>query len=356
MPGFIRRRTYLFVRSIGLAVMCSAVHGQTPPAAAQKPLPAGRIIDSVRCAADPSQDYALYLPARYSATKLWPIIYTFDPEAHGKVPVTLYKDTAEKYGYIIAASNNSRNFQSGAISEAAQAMWEDTHTRLSLDSRRIYTMGFSGGARVATTLAIRCGACSIAGVIAHGAGYPDSFPPSEKDHFAYFAFIGNRDFNWPELIELRQEKEKWNAPFHLKVYAGDHQWAPAAMFEEAIEWLQLKGMQMGSVPADPSFVDRLVARTQKAADEASQQKNVIDEFEAYRSLAADFSGLKDVSQYQTRLRALHSSEELKRALKKSRKRSMSSTLSSADFRRSSPKLSRRNPTSEWRCATTSSMG
>ena len=28
---------------------------------------------------DPTQDYAVYLPSRYSATKAWPIIYTFDP-------------------------------------------------------------------------------------------------------------------------------------------------------------------------------------------------------------------------------------------------------------------------------------
>ena len=273
-------------------------------------------MDSVQCAADPTQDYALYLPTHYSPAKTWPIIYIFDPFAHGKAPVQLYKESAEKYGYILAASNNSRNFQTDPISKPAQSMWDDTHTRFALDPRRIYMMGLSGGARVATTLAVLCKACAVAGVIAHGAGYPASMPPSDKDRLAYFAFIGEKDFNWPEIMELRRKKEEWGAPFRMRVFAGGHQWAPPAIFGEAVEWLQLKAMQAGSAAPDASLIDPLFARTQKEAEDALLHKDAIAQFEAYRSLAADFSGLKDVTQYQEKLAALRNSAELKQALKK----------------------------------------
>jgi len=312
------RRTWSrsFVIPALLAPLFFTIAARTQTSSAPSSPPAGQIIESVVCAGDPSQTYALYLPSNYSPAKTWPIIYAFDPLAYGKTPVKLYKDAAEKYGYIIAASNNSRNFQADAVSKAAESVWEDTHARLAVDPRRVYMMGFSGGARVATTLAIRCEPCAVAGVISHGAGYPGSFPASEKDRFTYFAFVGDKDFNWPEVTELAREKQDWGAAYHLRVFPGEHQWAPPAIFPEALEWLQLKAMQAGTAPADSAFIDQLFSKTQKEADDAAQRKDTLAQFEAYRSLASDFSGLKDVAQYKAKLPALSNSPEMKLALKK----------------------------------------
>jgi len=58
------------------------------------------------------------------------------------------KDAAERHGYIVLGSNNSRNRSWKVDAESAPAMFEDTHTRRALDERRIYFAGFSGGARV----------------------------------------------------------------------------------------------------------------------------------------------------------------------------------------------------------------
>jgi dienelactone hydrolase len=321
MRPFRRRLVESLVNLTFLVLTFPAANAQPQANPAPKPLPAGQvlageIIESVPCAADPTQTYALYLPSNYAPTKAWPMIYAFDPLAYGKVPVKLYKDAAEKYGYIIAASNNSRNFQADAASKAAQAVWEDTHARLALDPRRIYLMGFSGGARVATTLALRCEPCAVAGVISHGAGYPGSLPASEKDRFAYFAFVGDKDFNWPEIMELGRKKESWGAAYRLRVFPGEHQWAPPAIFEEAIAWIQLKAMQAGSAPPDSAFIDQLFAKTQQEAEDAAQRKDTLAQFQACRSLTSDFTGLKAVGQYQAKLTALKSSPEMKQALKK----------------------------------------
>ena len=97
--------------------------------------------------------YALYLPTAYAPAKVWPIVYFFDPGGRGRRPVELYKDVAEKYGFVIAGSNNSRNF-SPDQSKSVNAIWLDTHLRLALDEHRIYTSGFSGGARVAGAMAL----------------------------------------------------------------------------------------------------------------------------------------------------------------------------------------------------------
>lgn len=292
--------------------------GKDSQAAGQDPsantLAVGKVIDAVPCVADHRQTYALYVPSTYTATKMWPIIYIFDPEGRGKVSVDLYKDVVEKYGFIVAASNNSRNFQSEATSDAARALWSDTHMRFNLDPHRIYTMGFSGGARVATAMAVRCEPCAIAGVIAHGAGYP--FPPSTKERFVYFAFIGNKDFNWPEIMELRRVKEDSSSGYRLKAFAGGHQWAPASIFNEALDWIQVKAMQSGTVSPDGSLIDRVLAYTEKEASDAHDSHDAIAEFDAYRSLVSDFKGLKDISEFQRRLDAFKNSSEFKQGLKK----------------------------------------
>src|SRR5689334_804285 len=72
-------------------------------------LPTGRIIDSVTCAAEPSQSYALFVPANYTASRAWPVIFAFDPGGRGRNPVERYQAAAEQYGFIVAGSNNSRN-------------------------------------------------------------------------------------------------------------------------------------------------------------------------------------------------------------------------------------------------------
>ncbi len=282
--------------------------------AAANALQPGQLLDPVACAADPEETYALYLPSTYTTAKQWPIIYIFDPAARGSVPVKMYKDAAEKYGYILAASNNSRNFQGSEVSRTATALWRDTHTRLALDARRIYMMGFSGGARVATELAMRCEQCAVAGVIAQGAGYPS--PPQPNERFSYFSFIADRDFNWPEIMELRRKKEEMDAPYRLRVFAGEHDWAPAQIFPEALEWLQLKAMQAAVTPRNAEFIDQQFARMQKEADDARQRKDVIAEFDAYRAMASDFKGLKDVTASAAKLAAMKNSSELKQALKK----------------------------------------
>lgn len=313
-----RKLSFLILTITAPALLSLAARSQQISDAAEKPLPLGQVIENVQCIGNPSQAYALYLPSQYTAAKSWPIIYTFDPGAQGKIPVELYKEAAERYGYILAASNNSHNFQSESLPNIARSLWDDTHARLAIDARRVYMMGLSGGARVATSLALSCERCAVAGVIVHGAAYPIPASPSEKDHFAYFAFIGNKDFNWRELIELRRKKELIGAPFRLRIYAGEHQWAPADIFGEAIERLQIKAMQAGATAKDPGFVDHMFVRTQKDAQNAAQDKDTIAEFEAYRSLVADFDGLRDVSQFQAKVKALKDSPEMKQALKSER--------------------------------------
>jgi dienelactone hydrolase len=289
------------------------------------PLPLGAIapadlpvpgqIGDVICASDSSQSYALYLPSAYVPGRNWPIIYFFDPGGRGRRPLELYKELADKYGFIFAASNNSRNF-SPEQSKSVNAIWLDTHTRLALEAHRIYTSGFSGGARIAGAMALGCPKCEIAGVVAHGAGYPSDHPPADK--LLYFFALGNEDFNWPEIMAARADREEHRQAYRVRVFSGTHQWAPANIMEDALQWLTLKSMQAGDLKPDAAFLERLLQQTQAQAAAAQNAKDATTEFDAYRLLALDFTGLRDTTDASTKLSALKQSPAYKAARKQER--------------------------------------
>jgi hypothetical protein len=105
----------------------------------------GAVNPKVVCSSHPAESYALYLPTHFSTNREWPIIYVFDPLARGEAAAEVVRPAAEKFGYVVAASNNSKNGPEGGSREAALAMWDDTQLRLPVDPHRRYVAGMSGG-------------------------------------------------------------------------------------------------------------------------------------------------------------------------------------------------------------------
>ena len=196
-----------------------------------------------------NQTYALYLPSNISPNRNWPIIYVFDPGARGQLAVETVRVAAEKYGYIVAASNNSHNGPLGGFAEAADAMWRDTQTKLPVDEHRRYTAGMSGGARVATRIALGCKDC-MAGVIANAATFMGQSAPPPDMKFAYFAAVGNADFNFPEFVALRKKFEDVHARYKIRVFEERAWMESAQVWDEALNWMDLQAMVAGTLPRD----------------------------------------------------------------------------------------------------------
>jgi len=84
----------------------------------------------------PGQSYALFVPSTYSADRRWPILYCLDPGARGRNAVERFAAAAEKAGFLVAGSNNSRNGPIQPSLEAIRLMVQDTHDRFSIDDAR----------------------------------------------------------------------------------------------------------------------------------------------------------------------------------------------------------------------------
>ena len=284
-------------------------------AADAEKFPTGVVIESVPTKADPKQSYALYLPSGYTPEKKWPILYAFDPGGRGDVPVKLFKDAAEAFGYIVVGSNNSRNgLQVGAI---VQAFGDDTHARLSIDQRRIFTTGFSGGSRVAlaTALAYQPG---IAGVIACSAGFAGNPSPVAPLPFVVFATAGTNDFNFPEMQQLKRKLDGMGATNRLEVFEGDHEWPPPSVAMRAIAWLELQAMKSARRDKDDAFIDRALRIGTEKAQALETAGELYEASLEYSALAADFKGMREVKDLEANAARLAATKEAKAAIKNER--------------------------------------
>ncbi len=283
-------------------------------AASAQELARGVVIEKVVCASDAEQSYALYLPKSYSSDKKFPVLYSFDPVARGRVPVERFKDAAEKYGWIVVGSNNSRNGPLRPSLAAASAVVNDTRARFSIDETRVYAAGFSGGARLAITLAANCGGC-IKGVIACGAGFPADIKPSASTPFALYVTAGVEDFNFPEIVQLESTLGKLGFPHRVELFDGAHDWAPAEVAEGALGWIELQAAKSVGRKGDRGIVEDLWQKQLQKARDEEQAGRAYEAYRTYRALATDYEGLRDVSPAREKVKQLEGGKDIKRALK-----------------------------------------
>ncbi|MGA9769568.1 MAG: hypothetical protein WBV94_11040 [Blastocatellia bacterium] len=283
------------------------------PAQAQEIIK-GKLIAKVVCRSDAQQSYALFLPSGYTHDKRWPIIYCFDPGARGQMPVERFKDAAEKYGYIVVGSNNSRNGSTEAPLAAVKAMLTDTQARFSIDERRVYTAGFSGGARVASSVGYALTG-TIAGVIACGAGFPQGLSPSRSTPFPLFGTAGIEDFNFPEVKQLARALDSYGIASRVAVFEGAHDWPPSSVCIEAVEWMELQAMKSGRRAKDERLIEELFNKNADRARAHETAGKLYDAFVSIDAIARDFKGLKDVAEFEKRAAELKEQKEVKQAIR-----------------------------------------
>jgi tetratricopeptide (TPR) repeat protein len=303
--------------AIGVALLGVTLCQEHVGAQPVQTFPTGTIIPVVVTRAEPDQSYALYLPSSYDARRTWPLIVAFDPAARGQVPLESFKESAEKYGYILAGSNISRNGPMTPSLRAGLAMLRDVLDRFSIDERRLYATGFSGGARVASAMAqVQKG--RIAGVIGCAAGFPEEENPTAQTPFAFCGTIGNEDYNWVEMIRLDRTLASLDKPHRLLRFPGGHTWPPRDVAMAALEWLELQAMSAGTRPKDTALIEAWLQRELRQAKDKESRGNLYEAWLRYSDLAATFQGLIDVLPFVTRAAALQNQEVVKTRISRER--------------------------------------
>ena len=222
--------------------------------------PVAKLVPMVYCRDDASQSYALYIPET-KTSKLLPVVYFFDPHGQGSLPLDKYKSLADKYQFILVGSNNSKNGNDWSFTEKIwRNLFGDTKSRLPIDIHSVYACGFSGGAKVASYLALNYP--EIRGVVAGGAGLPDGIAAADFG-FSFTGIAGTGDLNMTDLVTLNSDFDKTRTRHRIIFFNGKHEWSPVETMDQAFAGLQLDALrESGALPVDEGFI-KMVASEYK---------------------------------------------------------------------------------------------
>jgi tetratricopeptide (TPR) repeat protein len=238
----------------------------------------------------------------------------FDPAARGSIAAEAAQEAAEAHGLIVIASNNSKNGLGRGSLVAGDAMWKDAHLRFKIDPKRTYAAGFSGGARVAILFAKLCSGC-VSTVIANGAGFPVQFGPSKDTNFGIFLTAGDLDFNYHEIISLREELMKNSIPTRAFIFHGPHDWAPKEGWEQSLRWIDVQEAKRGVRAKDPQQLKSALDLFTSYAETLRSEGDQLNALRAYESNVLDLDGLLDVSNSVTARDQLRGSKDVAAQLK-----------------------------------------
>ena len=286
--------------------------------------PAGGLQERVRSSADPSQEYALYLPPGYTSERKWPILFVLDPRGRAVLALQLFRETAARLGWVVVSSYNSRSDSLAELNDQAmEAMLRSAQDRISIDRSRLYLAGFSGTARAALRFSVTLRG-HVAGVIAAGGalgfelGGPETIFAGDST-FGYFGGAGTHDFNYEEVVAMAERFGTMNVPHRLAVFPGPHNWPPADICGEALEWLELRAMRAGRRPTDTAWVrTRLEADLARAA--ALERAGQLDEaLRHYEAITRDYVPSSATSRAVERAAILRNNPAVKRYRAEARK-------------------------------------
>jgi len=236
-------------------------------ALAPSTLPKGELVPRVVCASDARFSYALYLPSGYREDRVWPVLYGFSPGGSGEEPVRLFQLTAERFGWIVVGSNDSRNGPLRPALEASDAMWKDVQSRFKVDPRRSYGVGFSGGARMAMRLALKHPK-NFAGLVSIGAFGAGDGMLTGLGHLHFHLSCGLEDFNHWELQKGREELQSRGWKAMADRFEGGHRWATEEAAVFALSYLQLGAIKDGLAPKDPALESEFRRKLELNGDKA----------------------------------------------------------------------------------------
>lgn len=279
----------------------------------------GVVMPAVECRAVKGVTYALYLPKGYSPDKRRPVLIGFDPGGRGLNVVNAFREAADAYGWIVAGSNDFRNGTWKETLPGIEAVWNDVVKRYPVDPRRVYTTGFSGGARVAAAMGwVQLE--RVAGVIACGAGLPEGLVLTPGEFKAAFlGVVGETDFNYLEMEGLDDLFEKMGTPYRRMVFEGSHEWPPPPVLKAAVEWMELQGMRQGRRLQDTALVRGWYERDAAEARRREASGDLLEACRLWLIAAGGYQGFFDGSAAQAEAKRIAGSPGFEKALSKTRK-------------------------------------
>ena len=253
----------------------------------QKEYEKGKIIDTVLVDKNTNESFSLYLPKIYDPSKLNPVVFIFEPMARGKTGIFPFIKASEEYGYILICSNDSKNGPYDKNYEIANKLFNKVFSTFNIDEKRIYTSGFSGGSRLASSIAILTN--QIQGVIACGAGFESKDGiVATRQNFSYAAIVGDRDMNYQEMINTKNFLNKFKVSNELFIFDIKHQWPTQDQILKAFDWLQLEAIEKNILPVENEQIKKIYTTFYNSAKQYQMDDEIVLTHDEYRRIMRNF--------------------------------------------------------------------
>jgi len=296
---------FVMVTTLLISVSCYENEQRITEQPSEKPIIQSSI-QTIACKSDTSNTYELYLPNNLKANQKYPVIICFDSHGRGKMPVDSLSETAERYKYIVIGSNRIRNNET-KTNEILQILFNDVLARYPIDTTRVYLCGFSGGARLALSIALTNK--SIAGVISCAAGLPQIDKDITEIGFDLSMISGKDDFNYLEIKALENNLISQNLKFYTQYFDGGHSWANKEQLRNAVLWLEMNAMRSGKIQKNDSLIDFVHKLFQYEIYVNGQNKNLLGVRDAYRYGYYFLDSLYDNSDFKAKAELMDKTEE-----------------------------------------------
>jgi hypothetical protein len=161
--------------------------------------------------------YSAYIPPSYSGKEKFPVIIFLDPHGDGSFPLSKYKFLADKFGFLMIGSNESKN---GIAYEQCKGILsklvDESTSNLPGLKEDITVAGFSGGAKAALVAGNTI--TGIRRIIYCGAAFP---PKNIEVQLPVLGFAGIKDMNYTEIKDFNYSLNGGSVPHLFLEWRGE---------------------------------------------------------------------------------------------------------------------------------------
>ncbi|GMN07329.1 hypothetical protein MTsPCn5_27180 [Croceitalea sp. MTPC5] len=274
----------------------------------------GQLIDSIISNDSLKESFALYLPKKFDLKRKWPLIVVFEMGGRAKQALSVFKDAAEKKGFILAAPNSIHDSISLAKNMAiSQRAIEKLITLLPIHKGRTYTAGFENGGRFANLVPVFIK--EIEGTVSVGAAVANLELLAPKNQFYFIGIVGVNDFNYTTLLEDKKALNKLKFKNTILVYEGVGKYPASGYLEEALDLFNLSAMTKGNLAKDSVLIQKLFQEKLSDIRLLQQEKKLLLAHHAMTETLSAFRTYVDVDSLRTAQRNLKK-DKLYRSLKR----------------------------------------
>lgn len=252
---------------------------------------------SITCDEDSSISYSIYLPDEYHSKERYPVIFFFDSQARGGLPLEIFKEAAEYRNFIIAGSNNVRN-GADSIEYIITMFLNDVIKKYSINQERIYFSGFSGGARIANILATTIK--NIKGIISCSAGFSKNIP-KQLPSLLKIMVGGSQDFNYLELLNNHFTLKKAAIEHQLLIFKGKHEWPNKGTAMDIICILEFDNMYYDELSLDRDLIEWWTQKVNYQIDSLEKSDNLVEAAQKYEMQINALKNIESIEHLQEKL-------------------------------------------------------